>query len=102
MFKPGKNCNGYFGTEEIITQVDHVIDIFEHKTNGLAQGLFMFDNTPSHQKHGDDAISSTKMVKSAFMFFFFTLFVLSMSLEIPSVSGHITQRAHACTMVSTP
>ncbi len=102
MFKPGKNRDGYFGTEEIIAQVDCAIDIFEHKTNGLAQGLFMFDNAPSHQKCGDDAISSTKMVKSAFMFFFFTLFVLLISLKIPSISGRITQRAHTCAMASTP
>jgi hypothetical protein len=50
---------------ELITQVDHTINIFEGKANGLAQGLFLFDNAPSHLKRAADAISSTKMVKSA-------------------------------------
>jgi len=49
-------------------QVNRTIDIFEGKTNGLAQGLFLFDNTPSHLKHADDAISATKMVKSVLFF----------------------------------
>ena len=71
MFKPGKNCDGYFGTVQLLAQVDRAIDIFERKTNGLAQGLFLFNNAPSHQKHADDAISATKMVKSTPLFFSF-------------------------------
>lgn len=65
MFKPGKNRDGYFDAEDLIAQVNRTIDIFEAKTNGLVQGLFMFDNAPSHQKRADDAISARKMVKSA-------------------------------------
>jgi hypothetical protein len=65
VFKPGKNCDGYFDAKELIAQVDCAIDIFEGKVNGLAQGLFMFDNAPSHQKRALDAISANKMVKSA-------------------------------------
>ena len=65
MFKPGKNRNGYFDAKELIAQVDRAIDIFEDKTNRLAQGLFVFDNAPSHQKRAADAISAKKMVKSA-------------------------------------
>ncbi len=67
MFKPGKNHGGYFGAGELITQVNHAIDIFEHKTNGLAQELFMFDNASSHQKCANNTISATKMVKSVFI-----------------------------------
>jgi len=64
VFKPGKNHDGYFGSTELIAQVSRTIDIFEGKVNGLAQGLFMFDNAPSHLKRAFDAISSIKMVKS--------------------------------------
>ena len=76
MFKPGKNCNGFFDSTELITQVDRAIDIFEGKSNGLAQGLFLFDNAPSHLKHAADAISAIKMVKSASIFFFWLQFCL--------------------------
>jgi hypothetical protein len=69
VFKPGKNCDGYFDLTELIKQVDCAIDIFEGKANGLAQGLFLFDNAPSHLKRAADAISATKMVKSASCFF---------------------------------
>jgi hypothetical protein len=65
VFKPGKNRDGYFDAKKLIAQVDRAIDIFEGKVNGLAQGLFMFDNAPSHQKRALDAISANKMVKSA-------------------------------------
>jgi hypothetical protein len=39
VFKPGKNRDGYFKAEDLIAQVDRAMDIFEAKTNGLAQGL---------------------------------------------------------------
>jgi len=64
-----------------------MINIFEGKANGLAQGLFLFDNAPSHLKRAADAISATKMVKSVlFPFFFGCYFVLLTSPKIPSVS----------------
>jgi hypothetical protein len=56
IFKAGKNRKGFFGTEDILTQVDHAIDIFEGRTRGEAQGLFIFDNAPSHQKRAPDAL----------------------------------------------
>ena len=74
MFKPGKNRDGYFDLTELIAQVDCAIDIFEDKANGLALSLFLFDNTPSHLKRPDDAISAMKMVKSAYYSFFMLLF----------------------------
>lgn len=40
------------------SQVDKAIDIFEGLTQGWAQGLFLFDNAPSHQKRALDAISA--------------------------------------------
>lgn len=65
MFKPGKNRDGYFNSDGLIAQVNRAIDIFESKANGLALGLFLFDNAPSHMKRAGDAISATRMVKSA-------------------------------------
>ncbi len=99
MFKPGKNCDGFFDVTELIAQVDCVINIFKGKTNGLAQGLFMFNNAPSHLKHADDAISATKMVKSALFILFLNLFCL-INVEIPSTCGCATQMGHTCTMAS--
>ena len=87
MFKSGKNHNGYFNLTQLMAQVNHVIDILKGKTNGLAQGLFLFDNAPSHLKCATDAISATKMVKSAFLYIVFGYFVFLMSLKIPSISG---------------
>jgi hypothetical protein len=101
VFKLGKNCDGYFDAKALITQVDRAIDIFEDKTNGLAQGLFMFDNAPSHLKRALNAISATKMVKSVYScVYLFIYFVLSMSSKIPSVFGRTIQMGHACAMES--
>jgi hypothetical protein len=47
----------------LLAQVDHAIDIFEDRTNGFAQGLFLFDNAPSHQKRAANALSARKMPK---------------------------------------
>lgn len=44
-------------------QVDKAIDIFEDRTKGFAQGLFIFDNAPSHQKRAADALSARYMPK---------------------------------------
>jgi hypothetical protein len=43
--------------------VDYAIDIFEGKTKGNSQGLFLFDNAPSHRKRAGDALSSKRMPK---------------------------------------
>ncbi|KAL1669056.1 hypothetical protein GGF50DRAFT_44924 [Schizophyllum commune] len=63
VFKAGKNRDGYFTAVELLAQVDHAIDIFEERTRGFAQGLFLFDNAPSHQKRAPDALSARKMPK---------------------------------------
>jgi hypothetical protein len=104
VFKPGKNRDGYFDSKELIAQVDRAIDIFEDKINHLAQGLFMFDNAPSHLKRAADAISAKKMVKSAFDFFLlFSLINVPPNFpKTPSVNGHINQTGHTCAMVSIP
>src|SRR5882757_4762919 len=70
LFKAGKNRDGWFGSDQLLTQVDQVVDVFEGLTRGNAQGLFLFDNAPSHQKRAPDAISAWKMPKRAFLFLF--------------------------------
>jgi hypothetical protein len=56
---------------DLLRQVDHAIDIFEGKTNGNSQGLFLFDNAPSHQKRAADALSAKKMPKGISALFHF-------------------------------
>uniref|UniRef100_A0A0W0FG06 Uncharacterized protein n=1 Tax=Moniliophthora roreri TaxID=221103 RepID=A0A0W0FG06_MONRR len=57
-FEAGSKHDGYFANEHIIEQTSKAIDIFESKTNRMCTGLFMFDNTPSHQKQADNALSA--------------------------------------------
>ena len=97
MFKPGKNRNGYFDSKELIAQVDCAINIFEGKVNGL----FLFDNAPSHLKQPPDAISATKMVKSASNYVYLFILVFTMSSEILSAFGRTNRMGHACAMAST-
>src|SRR5258708_9345504 len=63
VFKAGKNRDGYFTGDDLLAQVDNAIDIFEGLTKGQAQGLFVFNNAPSHQKRVQDAISARHMTK---------------------------------------
>ena len=63
LFKAGKNRDGYFDCDDLLKQVDKAIDIFEGRTNGFAQGLFIFDNAPGHQKRLVDGLSARKMPK---------------------------------------
>src|SRR6266404_2526035 len=68
-FKSGLNQDGYFDSKKLINQVKTAINIFEGKTKGFAQGLFMFDNAPSHQKRADNALSARRMPKRLALFF---------------------------------
>jgi len=63
-FKAGKNRDRYFDADDLLQQVDNAIDIFEAKTNRFATGLFLFDNTLSHQRRALDALSAWKMPKN--------------------------------------
>ena len=65
VFKPGKNRDGWFSANDLLKQVDNAIDIFEGLTRGWAQGLFLFDNAPSHQKRAENALSARRMPKGA-------------------------------------
>jgi len=68
IFKPRKNRKGFFDAVKFLSQVDNTINIFEGLTRYEAQGLFLFDNMPSHQKHAADAISAWNMVKGVLLF----------------------------------
>ena len=70
LFKAGLNRDGYFDADDLLRQVDKAIDIFEGKTKGYSQGLFLFDNAPSHQKRAPNALSARRMVKSIPSFYF--------------------------------
>ncbi|KAJ6589656.1 hypothetical protein B0H19DRAFT_1304072, partial [Mycena capillaripes] len=63
LFRAGKNRDGWFNSDDILKEVKRATDIFEARTKGLATGLFLFDNAPSHQKRAADALSARKMVK---------------------------------------
>ncbi|KAH8986707.1 hypothetical protein EDB92DRAFT_1787601, partial [Lactarius akahatsu] len=63
-FKPGLNCDRYFDANNLLEQVEGAIDIFEGKTRGYVQGLFLFDNAPSHQKQAPNALSARNMAKN--------------------------------------
>ncbi|KAH8978232.1 hypothetical protein EDB92DRAFT_1769283, partial [Lactarius akahatsu] len=63
-FKPGLNCDRYFDANNLLEHVEGAIDIFEGKTRGYVQGLFLFDNAPSHQKQAPNALSARNMAKS--------------------------------------
>jgi hypothetical protein len=78
-FKPGKQCNGWFSANDLLQQVNHTIDIFKGLTKGWAQGLFLFDNAPSHQKHAGDALSAQWMVKGVLLTF--SLVLMSHSFQ---------------------
>ena len=68
VFQAGKNRDGWFLADDLLAQVDHTMDISERLTGGYAQGLFLFDNVPSHQKHAENALSAQKMVKGVCFF----------------------------------
>jgi hypothetical protein len=65
LFWTGKNRDGWFTAEHLLDQVAKAINIFEGLTKGYVQGLFLFDNAPSHQKCADGAITARNMVKGA-------------------------------------
>ncbi|TBU64635.1 hypothetical protein BD310DRAFT_963773 [Dichomitus squalens] len=60
LFCPGKNRDGYFTHEEILTHATTAMDILSrHYPN--EQHVFIFDNAPTHLKRAPDALSARKM-----------------------------------------
>lgn len=64
LFQVGKNWDGYFTADSLITQINNVIDIFRGKVKGWATELWMFNNAPSHQKQAPNALSARYMSKN--------------------------------------
>ena len=52
--------DGYFNNEGLMKQVERAVDIFEAKYLH-ANGLFLFDNAPSHKKIADNQLNVEKM-----------------------------------------
>ena len=52
--------DGYFDNDEFVNQVFKAVDIFNAKYPN-AQGLFIFDNAPSHCNLPNDALNVSKM-----------------------------------------
>lgn len=63
VFWAGKTRDSWFTANHLLAQVDNTIDIFQERTKGHVQGLFLFDNAPSHQKCANNALSAHLMVK---------------------------------------
>lgn len=62
MFKAGKNCEGYFTSEDILEQAEKAIDILEkHYPN--KDHVLVYDNTTTYLKCPDSALSAQKMLK---------------------------------------
>lgn len=100
LFKAGKNRDGWFGSDQLLAQVDNAVDIFEGLTKGNAQGLFLFDNAPSHQKRAPDAISARHMPKSALLFLFPLTHLLTWRsiahTQIQRQTGRLAPMGHTC------
>ena len=62
IFKPGKNRDGYFDSEDFIKQVNTCMDILEADYPD-EEHLLIFDNATIHTKRQDDALSARKMPK---------------------------------------
>jgi len=63
LFKPGKNWDGYFTNEDVREQANEAMDIlleyypqFDH--------VFIYNNTTTHLKRADDALSARAMPKN--------------------------------------
>jgi hypothetical protein len=63
LFKPGKNCNGYFSNEDILDQVRKAMDILD-KHYPQYEHMFVYDNAPTHLKREDGALSARRMPKN--------------------------------------
>jgi hypothetical protein len=63
LFKAGKNRDGYFDCNDLCSQTELAIELFEDNFPGNATAAFGFDNAPGHQKRADDALSARYMPK---------------------------------------
>jgi hypothetical protein len=62
LFKAGKGHDGYFDNENILAQTSQAMDILE-KHYADEDHVMIFDNTTTHLKRAEGALSATKMPK---------------------------------------
>ncbi|THU93077.1 hypothetical protein K435DRAFT_820342 [Dendrothele bispora CBS 962.96] len=62
IFRPGKNCNGYFTNEDIVAQAKVAMDILESDYPD-EEHILVYDNATTHLKHAATAPSAAKMPK---------------------------------------
>jgi hypothetical protein len=60
--KAGKACDGYFINQDILDQASNTMDILEEHFSDEDHNM-VFDNTITHLKCADDALSAHKMLK---------------------------------------
>ncbi len=62
LFKAGNACEGYFTNQDILVQASNAMDILkEHFPD--EDHVIVFDNTTTHLKHADTALSACRMPK---------------------------------------
>ena len=57
LFKAGKNCEGYFTSEDILKQTEKAINILE-KYYPNEDHVLVYDNTTTHLKWPDGTLSA--------------------------------------------
>jgi hypothetical protein len=62
-FKAGKNRDGYFDCEDVLEQAGAAMDILQKHFHD-EEHVFIFDNTKTHTKRADDALSARRMPKN--------------------------------------
>jgi hypothetical protein len=62
-FKAGKNCDGYFDSEDIINQTKIATDILQRHFPD-EELVFIFDNATTHMKQAEGSLSAWKMPKN--------------------------------------
>jgi len=63
IFRPGKNWEGYFMNDDILTQVDHAMTILS-KYYPNEDHFFIYDNATTHLARSADSLSALKMPKN--------------------------------------
>ena len=63
VFRAGKERDGYLTNEEILQQAEDAMDILERWFPD-EDHILIYDNSPTHQKRADDALSARKMPKN--------------------------------------
>ncbi len=87
-FKARTNCDSYFNNDDLISQVDMAIDIFERKTNSFATGLFLFDNAFRHQRGHQIHCLLTKCLQNSIQHGVTTRVVQRCALQLSGQETH--------------